>query len=48
MFVLFPLVAMVVGPWLVDEPVTTAGAVGAVLVMIGVWLGARRFPAEGW
>jgi len=40
MFVLFPLVAMVVGPWLVDEPVTTAGAVGAVLVMIGVWLGA--------
>ena len=40
MFVLFPLVAMVAGPWLVDEPVTAAGAVGAVLVMIGVWLGA--------
>jgi drug/metabolite transporter (DMT)-like permease len=40
MFVLFPLVAMVAGPWLVDEPVTAAGAVGAILVMIGVWLGA--------
>lgn len=40
MFVLFPLVAIVIGPWLVDEPVTAAGAAGAVLVMIGVWLGA--------
>ena len=40
MFVLFPLVAIVVGPWLVDEPVSAAGAAGAVLVMIGVWLGA--------
>jgi len=40
MFVLFPLVAMVLGPWLVDEPVTLQGAIGATVVMVGVWFGA--------
>jgi len=47
MFVLFPLVAMVAGPWLVDEPVTAAGVVGAGLVMVGVWLGALSPNSTG-
>ncbi len=40
MFVLFPLVAMVLGPWMVDEPVTIQGVIGAAVVMVGVWFGA--------
>ena len=40
MFVLFPLVAMMLGPLLVDEPVTIQGAIGAIVVMAGVWFGA--------
>jgi drug/metabolite transporter (DMT)-like permease len=39
-FVLFPLVTMALGAWLVDEPVTAQGVVGALLVMAGVWFGA--------
>lgn len=40
MFVLFPVVTMVLGAWLADEPVTAQGITGAVLVMLGVWFGA--------
>jgi drug/metabolite transporter (DMT)-like permease len=40
MFVLFPVVTMLLGAWLADEPITTAGVVGAVVVMSGVWFGA--------
>jgi len=40
MFVLFPIVTMVLGAWLADEPLTIRGALGAALVMSGVWFGA--------
>jgi drug/metabolite transporter (DMT)-like permease len=40
MFVLFPLVTMVLGAWLLDEPITSHGVVGALVVMGGAWLGA--------
>jgi drug/metabolite transporter (DMT)-like permease len=40
MFVLFPVVTMVLDMWLSNEPITRNGAVGAILVMAGVWFGA--------
>jgi drug/metabolite transporter (DMT)-like permease len=40
MFVLFPLVTMLLGAWLLDEEMTTQGIIGASLVMVGAWLGA--------
>jgi len=40
MFVLFPVVTMVLGAWLADEPLTARGILGAVVVMSGVWFGA--------
>jgi drug/metabolite transporter (DMT)-like permease len=40
MFVLFPVVTMILGAWLADEPITVQGAVGALIVMTGVWFGA--------
>ncbi len=40
MFVLFPVVTMLLGAWLADEPITAQGVTGAVLVMSGVWFGA--------
>jgi drug/metabolite transporter (DMT)-like permease len=40
MFVLFPIVTMLLGAWLADEPLTARGALGAALVMSGVWFGA--------
>lgn len=40
MFVLFPVVTMVLGAVLADEPVTPQAVVGAALVMAGVWFGA--------
>ena len=51
MFVLFPVVTMLLGAWLADEPVTINGAIGALLVMAGVWFGvlspgARVMPAQ--
>jgi drug/metabolite transporter (DMT)-like permease len=39
MFVLFPVVTMVLGALLIDEPITMAGAIGALVVMSGVWFG---------
>jgi len=48
-FVLFPVVTMLLGAWIADEPITYGGVIGAVLVMSGVWFGAlspgaRRAP----
>ncbi len=40
MFVLFPVVTMVLGALLADEPITIQGLIGAGLVMLGVWFGA--------
>ncbi|HVR32823.1 MAG TPA: EamA family transporter [Acidimicrobiia bacterium] len=40
MFVLFPVVTMILGAWLADEPITSQGAVGAAVVVTGVWFGA--------
>jgi drug/metabolite transporter (DMT)-like permease len=39
MFVLFPVVTMVFGALLIDEPVTVASTIGALVVMAGVWFG---------
>ena len=43
-FVLFPVVTMLLGDWLLDEPVTFHGATGATLVMAGAWFGALSRP----
>jgi drug/metabolite transporter (DMT)-like permease len=40
MFVLFPVVTMLLGAWLAEEPLTLRGAIGALIVMGGVWFGA--------
>ena len=47
MFVLFPVVTMLLGAGLADEPVTIHGAVGALLVMAGVWFGVLSPAARG-
>jgi len=46
MFVLFPIVTMLLGAWLADEPITAEGVVGALLVMSGVWFGALSSGAR--
>jgi drug/metabolite transporter (DMT)-like permease len=46
MFVLFPLVTMLLGAWLLGEEVTIQGIVGAILVMAGAWLGALSPKAQ--
>ena len=46
MFVLFPVVTMLLGAWLADEPVTVNGVIGAILVMTGVWFGALSSAAR--
>lgn len=43
-FVLFPVVTLALGALLTDEPVTARAAVGAALVMAGVWFGALSAP----
>lgn len=40
MTVLFPVVTIGLGAWIVDEPITPAAIIGAALVMTGVWIGA--------
>lgn len=40
MFVLFPVVAMVLGTLLGDDKITIQSMVGALLVMVAVWFGA--------
>ncbi|HSJ71981.1 MAG TPA: EamA family transporter [Acidimicrobiia bacterium] len=39
-FVLMPVATMVLEWWLLDEPLTSRGVAGAILVMAGVWFGA--------
>jgi drug/metabolite transporter (DMT)-like permease len=39
-FVLFPVVTMLGEAWLLDEPLTARGLIGAAVVMGGVWFGA--------
>ncbi len=39
-FVLFPIVTMVLGALIADEPITGQGVTGALLVISGVWFGA--------
>jgi drug/metabolite transporter (DMT)-like permease len=46
MFVLFPLVTMLLGAWLLGEQVTAQGVFGAALVMLGAWLGAFSAQAQ--
>jgi drug/metabolite transporter (DMT)-like permease len=46
-FVLFPLVTMLLGAWLLGEEVTAQGIVGGILVMAGAWLGALSPQARG-
>ena len=49
MSVLFPVVTIGLGAWIVDEPITRSAVAGAALVMSGVWIGAlspaARLPA---
>jgi drug/metabolite transporter (DMT)-like permease len=40
--VLIPLVTVVVAAWLQDERITWAFAAGSILVLIGVYFGARQ------
>jgi drug/metabolite transporter (DMT)-like permease len=47
MFVLFPLVTMALGAWLLDEPMTAHGVIGALVVMSGAWLGALSTETRG-
>jgi drug/metabolite transporter (DMT)-like permease len=48
MFVLFPIVTLVLGAWLADEPLHARAVLGALIVISGVWFGAlapaRRLP----
>lgn len=44
-FVLAPVVALVLAAWLLDERITPAFGLGAILVLVGVYLGAIR-PAR--
>lgn len=48
-FVLFPVVTMLGEAWLLDEPLTARGLIGAGVVMSGVWFGAlaRRPMSAG-
>ena len=43
--VLIPLVTVAVSAWLQDEPITPAFAVGSLLVLVGVYIGALRRPS---
>jgi drug/metabolite transporter (DMT)-like permease len=42
--VLIPLVTVAISAWLQDEPITPAFALGALLVLAGVYVGALRRP----
>src|SRR4029450_9147318 len=44
--VLIPIVAILLASWLQDEEITWAFAAGSVLVLIGVYVGALRRPAD--
>ena len=44
--VLIPLVTVAISAWLQDERITPAFAVGALLVLVGAYVGALRRPAR--
>jgi drug/metabolite transporter (DMT)-like permease len=44
--VLIPIVAILLASWLQEEEITWAFAAGSVLVLIGVYVGALRRPAD--
>jgi drug/metabolite transporter (DMT)-like permease len=44
--VLIPIVAILLASWLQDEEITWTFAAGSVLVLIGVYVGALRRPAD--
>jgi drug/metabolite transporter (DMT)-like permease len=47
---LFPIVAVIGGALLLDEPITSPLLIGAPVVLVGVYVGAlsgRREPAAG-
>jgi drug/metabolite transporter (DMT)-like permease len=46
-FVLFPVVAAVLGAWLLDDPITLSLAVGSVVVLAGVYIGAIHGALSG-
>jgi len=46
MFVLFPVVTLLLAALLLKEPVTVPTALGAALVMAGVWFGALARPTQ--
>jgi drug/metabolite transporter (DMT)-like permease len=39
-FVLIPIVATLLGAWLVDEPITSAVVLGGAVIIVGVYVGA--------
>jgi drug/metabolite transporter (DMT)-like permease len=39
-FVLIPIVATLLGAWLVDEPITSAVVLGGAVIILGVYVGA--------
>lgn len=46
-FVLFPVVAAVLGLWLLGDPITLPLAVGSVIVLAGVYIGAMHGALSG-
>jgi len=45
-FVLAPVVGIALAAWLLDEAVTPGFAVGSIIVLVGVYLGALRSPRD--
>jgi len=43
--VLAPLVTIILGSWLIDEPITLKFLFGSLVVMAGTYIGARQ-PAQ--
>jgi drug/metabolite transporter (DMT)-like permease len=43
-FLMFPISTVIIAAWLLDEPITISFLFGAVLVALGVWIGAISNP----
>jgi drug/metabolite transporter (DMT)-like permease len=43
-FLMFPISTVIIAAWLLDEPITISFLFGAVLVALGVWIGALSNP----
>jgi drug/metabolite transporter (DMT)-like permease len=46
-FVLFPVVASLLGLWLQGDPITPALAIGGIIVLSGVYIGALHGAMSG-